>query len=75
MACALAPTVVERRGAPRSRRLHVLRMALFTLLGALAGYGYHRLVGCQTGACPITASPTISTLYGAVVGALMTPAA
>ncbi len=41
------------------------------LLGALAGYAYHRLVGCSSGACPITANPYISTLYGGVVGALL----
>ena len=40
------------------------------LLGAGAGYAYHRLVGCSSGACPITANPYISTLYGAVIGGL-----
>lgn len=45
-----------------------LKHVLFVLLGGMAGYAYHRLVGCKTGACPITANPTISTLYGAVMG-------
>ncbi len=40
------------------------------LLGAGAGYAYHRVVGCSTGACPITANPYISTLYGALMSAL-----
>ena len=43
---------------------------LFGLFGAVAGFAYHRLVGCRTGACPITANPWISTAYGAFVGAL-----
>ena len=45
--------------------------SIFTvLLGAGVGYAYHRLVGCSSGACPITANPYISTLYGAVIGGL-----
>ncbi len=40
------------------------------VLGAIAGYGYYRFVGCRTGACPITSSPYISTLYGAFLGFL-----
>jgi hypothetical protein len=44
---------------------------LTVILGAGAGYAYHRVVGCSTGACPITANPYISTVYGALIGALM----
>ncbi len=43
---------------------------LATLVGAALGYGYHRFVGCSSGACPITANPYISTVYGAVMGYL-----
>lgn len=45
-----------------------LRLAAFVVVGALAGYGWHRLVGCRSGACPITANPYVSTVWGAVVG-------
>lgn len=45
-----------------------LRLLLSVVVGGLVGYGYHRLVGCRTGACPMTASPYVSTLYGAFVG-------
>ena len=41
------------------------------LVGAVLGYSYHRLVGCRTGACPITANPFVSTAYGALVGLLV----
>lgn len=40
------------------------------VLGAGAGYAYHRAVGCASGACPITANPYVSTLYGALLGYL-----
>lgn len=41
-----------------------------TLGGALVGYGYHRLVGCRSGVCLLTANPVVSTLYGATMGLL-----
>jgi hypothetical protein len=40
-------------------------------LGGAAGYGWYRLVGCQTGACPLTSNPWISSAYGAVLGLLV----
>ena len=48
----------------------MLQVALYSAAGAVLGFGYHRLVGCSTGACPITANPYISTLYGAAMGFL-----
>jgi hypothetical protein len=47
------------------------RAILPPLLGALAGLAYQRVVGCRTGACPITSNPYVSTLYGAVMGFLL----
>lgn len=40
-------------------------------IGALAGYLYYYYVGCASGTCAITSSPVNSTLYGAVMGALL----
>jgi hypothetical protein len=48
-----------------------LKVVLFVLGGAVAGFAYHRLVGCRSGTCAITANPYISTLYGAVMGFLL----
>lgn len=47
-----------------------LKIALGVALGATLGFAYHRVVGCSTGACPITANPWSATAYGAMMGAL-----
>ena len=47
------------------------RPLLFALGGAAAGYLYYRLVGCTTGACPISSNPYLSMGYLAVVGLLL----
>jgi hypothetical protein len=63
-----------RGSAPRfngARAKMIAQTVLFVAGGALAGYLYHRFVGCRSGACPITANPYISTLYGAVIGFLL----
>ncbi|MEW6060494.1 MAG: DUF6132 family protein [Bacteroidota bacterium] len=41
------------------------------VVGAVAGYAYYYYIGCLSGTCPITSNPYISTLYGAVIGALL----
>lgn len=40
-------------------------------VGAVAGYAYYYFVGCASGSCTITSKPLNSTLYGAVMGALL----
>jgi hypothetical protein len=42
-----------------------------TLLGALAGFLYWKFVGCITETCAITSNPIRSTVYFAVIGALV----
>ncbi len=44
---------------------------LAIVLGGLAGYGGHRLIGCRSGACPIWSRPSIAILYGALLGLLV----
>ncbi len=41
------------------------------LIGAIAGYLYWFYIGCSSGTCPITSSPTISTIYGILMGTLL----
>lgn len=41
------------------------------LLGALAGFLYWKYVGCSTGTCAITSKPFNSTIYFAILGALL----
>ncbi len=43
------------------------------LLGAAGGSLWYRFVGCKSGVCPITRNPWISTIYGAVIGAMFMP--
>jgi hypothetical protein len=41
------------------------------IVGAVAGYLYWQQIGCSSGTCAITSKPLNSTLYGAVMGALL----
>lgn len=40
------------------------------VVGAIAGFLYWYYIGCSSGSCPITSSPTGSLLYGMLLGAL-----
>jgi hypothetical protein len=40
--------------------------------GATLGYAYYYFIGCNSGACPITSNPWVSTIYGAVAGLVFT---
>ncbi|WP_018613966.1 DUF6132 family protein [Segetibacter koreensis] len=40
-------------------------------IGALGGFLYWKYVGCLTGTCAITSNPFRSTIYFAVLGALI----
>lgn len=41
------------------------------VIGAIAGYTYYKQIGCSTGTCMITSKPLNSTLYFAMMGALL----
>lgn len=41
------------------------------VIGATGGYLYYYFIGCTSGTCPITSRPLNSTLYGALMGALL----
>jgi len=46
----------------------VLKKSFPVLLGAVLGYSYYYFIGCNTGTCPITSNPWISTMYGGLIG-------
>ncbi|MDT3367218.1 MAG: DUF6132 family protein [Bacteroidota bacterium] len=41
------------------------------ILGAIGGYLYWHYIGCVSGTCPITSSPIMSTIWGALLGGLL----
>ncbi len=49
----------------------VLRYLLGVVIGGALGFGWYKLVGCSSGACPLTSNPYVSIVYGMVVGALV----
>lgn len=49
-----------------------IKKILPVLAGAVLGFSYYFFIGCRTGSCPITGSPYISTLYGALIGLVWT---
>ena len=49
-----------------------VKILLGIIIGAVIGFGYYKVVGCASGTCPITSSPWISTIFGAIMGALIT---
>jgi hypothetical protein len=40
-------------------------------IGTLGGFAYWYFVGCESGTCAITSSPLNSSVYGAIMGALL----
>ena len=53
------------------RRQYLIAVGLFALFGVIAGYAYYALVGCRTGSCAITSSPTMSMIWGGLMGYLL----
>ena len=48
----------------------LIRRILPILVCGLLGYVYYYLIGCNNG-CPIQINPYASTIYGAVIGAIL----
>jgi hypothetical protein len=49
----------------------ILKLIIGVLVGGGLGFAYFKFVGCSSGACPLTSHPVISTIYGAVLGAII----
>ena len=48
-----------------------IRPAIFIALGALVGYIYYLMVGCESGTCVISSNPFNSMAYFGFLGLLM----
>lgn len=46
----------------------IIKRGLPILIGAGLGYAYYYFIGCNSGACPISSNPFISTIYGGLIG-------
>jgi len=52
----------------------IIRNSLYiagAVVGAVAGYLYWKFAGCANGTCAITGKPVNSTIYFAVMGAIL----
>jgi hypothetical protein len=49
-----------------------LKKIVVIAIGATLGFAYYRFIGCQSGVCPLTSNPWISTGYGALIGFVFT---
>ena len=47
------------------------KLFLPVIIGALGGFLYYNFIGCN-GSCAITGSPINSTLYGSLMGLILT---
>jgi len=48
--------------------LQMKKLTIAGITGAVLGFTYWYYVGCMSGSCPITSSPIVSTIYGAILG-------
>lgn len=49
----------------------IYRRVLPVIVGALLGFAYYYYIGCVSGSCAITSNPYISTVYGGLLGFLV----
>lgn len=52
----------------------MVRLVIGAIVGGMLGYGVYHFIGCSSGACPITSNPWISTIFGVIIGALLSRA-
>ncbi|MCX8009634.1 MAG: DUF6132 family protein [Ignavibacteria bacterium] len=41
---------------------------VFSIVGGILGFAYYYFIGCNSGSCPITSKWYTSTLYGILLG-------
>lgn len=47
-----------------------VRQIIPIIIGGLLGYAFYYFIGCKNG-CPIQSNPFTSTLYGALIGGIL----
>jgi hypothetical protein len=62
---------IAKKNPADGKRRKMIKIIVGVVIGAVLGFGYYKLVGCASGTCPITSNPWVSTLYGAVMGAVV----
>lgn len=61
------PNILDMKKLISNNLLYIIG----AVVGALAGYLYWQQIGCSGGTCTITSKPVNSTLYGALLGAIL----
>ncbi len=49
----------------------IYKRVLPVVAGALLGFAYYHYIGCNSGSCAITSNPYIYTVYGGLIGFLL----
>ena len=53
-------------------KVFIKKISLGIILGGALGFAYYYFIGCKSGTCAITSNPSISTMYGILLGVLWT---
>jgi hypothetical protein len=59
---------VQRRGV---HMISLIRVVIGGLIGAAIGFTMYKVVGCRTGACPLTGNPFVAIFLWGLMGALL----
>ncbi len=49
----------------------LIKTIIGIVIGGFLGYLYYKKVGCPSGTCPITSNRYSSTIYGALIGFML----
>ena len=51
--------------------ISLVRVVIGGLIGAAIGFTMYKVVGCRTGACPLTGNPFVAMFIWGIMGALL----
>ena len=54
----------------KARKKVIVTYLIGAAAGAALGFVYYRLIGCRTGACPLTSTLYGTLIYGGIIGTL-----